>query len=44
EREKGGSETLVTDGPHMERRIELEYETEWEGTRGRLRIDGAWLA
>jgi ABC transporter with metal-binding/Fe-S-binding domain ATP-binding protein len=41
--EGGEFETLVTDGPHMDRRIELEYETEWDGTRGRLRIDDAWL-
>ena len=41
--EGGEFETLVTDGPHMERRIELDYETEWDGTRGRLRIDDAWL-
>jgi len=42
--EGGEFETLVTDGPHMDRRIELDYETEWDGTRGRLRIDDAWLA
>ena len=37
-------ETLVTDGPHMKRAIELEYETEWDGTRGTLRITDARLA
>ncbi|QSG03549.1 diphthine--ammonia ligase [Natranaeroarchaeum sulfidigenes] len=41
--EGGEFETLVTDGPHMERPIELEYETEWEGTRGGIRITDAWL-
>jgi ABC transporter with metal-binding/Fe-S-binding domain ATP-binding protein len=41
--EGGEFETLVTDGPHMDRRIELEYETEWDGERGRLRIQDAWL-
>jgi ABC transporter with metal-binding/Fe-S-binding domain ATP-binding protein len=41
--EGGGFETLVTDGPHMDRPIELDYETEWDGVRGRLRITGAWL-
>jgi diphthine-ammonia ligase len=41
--EGGEFETLVTDAPHMERPIELEYETEWDGTRGRLRITGARL-
>ena len=28
----------------MDRRIELAYEPVWEGTRGHLRIDDAWLA
>ncbi|KTG09925.1 ATP-binding protein [Haloprofundus marisrubri] len=41
--EGGEFETLVTDGPHMSRPIELEYETEWEGTRGRIRVTDAWL-
>ncbi|WP_284009690.1 diphthine--ammonia ligase [Haloarcula pelagica] len=42
--EGGEFETLVTDGPHMDRRIELEYDTEWDGTRGTLRIEDARLA
>ncbi|WP_115865626.1 diphthine--ammonia ligase [Halorussus litoreus] len=42
--EGGEFETLVTDGPHMERAIELEYETQWDGTRGTLQIEDAWLA
>ncbi|QLH81548.1 diphthine--ammonia ligase [Halosimplex pelagicum] len=42
--EGGEFETLVTDGPHMERAIELEYETEWDGTRGTLKIEDARLA
>ncbi|PSP53373.1 ATP-binding protein [Halobacteriales archaeon QH_7_68_42] len=42
--EGGEFETLVTDGPHMDRPIRLEYETEWEETRGTLRIEDAWLA
>lgn len=41
--EGGEFETLVTDGPHMDRPIRLDYETEWDGTRGELRIDDAWL-
>ncbi len=41
--EGGEFETFVVDGPHMDRRIDLEYETEWEGTRGRLRITDARL-
>ncbi|ELY61163.1 diphthine--ammonia ligase [Natronolimnohabitans innermongolicus] len=42
--EGGEFETFVVDGPHMDRRIDLEYESEWEGTRGRLRITDARLA
>jgi ABC transporter with metal-binding/Fe-S-binding domain ATP-binding protein len=42
--EGGEFETLVTDGPHMDRPIRLEFDTEWDGTRGRLLIEDAWLA
>ncbi|PSQ01515.1 ATP-binding protein [Halobacteriales archaeon QS_5_70_17] len=42
--EGGEFETLVVDAPHMDRRIELEADPVWEGTRGRLRIEDAWLA
>lgn len=41
--EGGEFETLVTDGPHMRRPIELDYKTEWDGTRGRLSITNAKL-
>ncbi|MFB6079410.1 MAG: diphthine--ammonia ligase [Haloferacaceae archaeon] len=41
--EGGEFETLVTDGPHMDRPIELEYRTEWDGTWGRIRVTDAWL-
>jgi ABC transporter with metal-binding/Fe-S-binding domain ATP-binding protein len=41
--EGGEFETLVTDGPHMSRPIELTYETEWNGTRGRIRVTDARL-
>ena len=41
--EGGEFETLVTDGPHMDRPIELDYETEFDGTRGALRITDARL-
>jgi ABC transporter with metal-binding/Fe-S-binding domain ATP-binding protein len=41
--EGGEFETLVTDGPHMSRRIELKYETEWNRTRGTLQITDARL-
>jgi ABC transporter with metal-binding/Fe-S-binding domain ATP-binding protein len=42
--EGGEFETLVTDGPHMDRRIELEYETAFDGSRGALQISDAWLS
>ncbi len=41
--EGGEFETLVVDGPHMDRRITLEYELEWDGTRGRIRVTEATL-
>jgi len=41
--EGGEFETLVTDGPHMDRPIRLDFETEWDGDRGAVRIDDAWL-
>ena len=41
--EGGEFETLVTDGPHMDRPIELAYETVWDGTRGHIRVTDARL-
>ena len=41
--EGGEFETFVVDGPHMARRVALEYSTEWEGTRGRIVVEDAWL-
>ncbi|WP_435195762.1 diphthine--ammonia ligase [Natronomonas sp. EA1] len=41
--EGGEFETFVVDGPHMDQRIALEYETEWEGNRGRIRVTDARL-
>jgi len=41
--EGGEFETIVTDGPHMDRPIELEYDAVWDGTRGQLRIEDARL-
>jgi diphthine-ammonia ligase len=41
--EGGEFETLVTDGPHMDRRIEIEYETEWGVGRGTVSVTDAWL-
>ncbi len=41
--EGGEFETLVTDGPHMDRPIRFDYDTVWEGSRGYVEIDDAWL-
>jgi len=41
--EGGEFETFVTNGPHMDRRIELAYDTEWNGDHGRVRITDARL-
>ena len=41
--EGGEFETIVTDGPHMERPIELEGEPEFDGVRGTFRITEASL-
>jgi diphthine-ammonia ligase len=41
--EGGEFETLVTDGPHMDRPVELTYETVWDGTRGHIRVTDARL-
>jgi diphthine-ammonia ligase len=42
--EGGEFETLVVDGPHMDRRIEIDADPVWEGTRGHLEITDARLA
>jgi ABC transporter with metal-binding/Fe-S-binding domain ATP-binding protein len=42
--EGGEFETLVVDGPHMDRRIELDYGTRWDGTRGSIDVTDARLA
>jgi len=42
--EGGEFETFVTNGPHMDRRIKLEYDTEWHGDSGRVQITNAELA
>ncbi|MFB6095232.1 MAG: diphthine--ammonia ligase [Halodesulfurarchaeum sp.] len=41
--EGGEFETLVVDGPHMERRILFDAEPTWKGDRGSLDITGARL-
>jgi diphthine-ammonia ligase len=42
--EGGEFETVVVDGPHMDRRIELTCERSWAGDRGRLTVTDAGLA
>jgi len=39
--EGGEFETLVVAGPHMDGRLVVEYETEWAGDRGRVRVTDA---
>ncbi|MFC4438593.1 MULTISPECIES: diphthine--ammonia ligase [Natrialbaceae] len=41
--EGGEFETIVTDGPHMSRPVALEFEREWYGTWGRVRVTDARL-
>jgi ABC transporter with metal-binding/Fe-S-binding domain ATP-binding protein len=41
--EGGEFETLVVAGPHMDGRLAVEYETEWYGGRGRVRVTEASL-
>ncbi len=41
--EGGEFETLVTDAPHMDRSLGIEYESVWDGTRGWIEIEDAWL-
>lgn len=42
--EGGEFETFVTDGPHMSRPIQLEYDTVWNGDRGHVEITDARLS
>jgi len=42
--EGGEFETVVTDGPHMQQPLELEYNTVWDGLRGRLEITDVRLS
>ncbi|WP_299234220.1 diphthine--ammonia ligase [Natronomonas sp.] len=41
--EGGEFETIVTDGPHMDRPIGLEGSPEFDGVRGTFRVTDAWL-
>jgi diphthine-ammonia ligase len=41
--EGGEFETFVVDGPHMSNRVAFDYDTVWEGTRGHVVVDDAWL-
>ena len=41
--EGGEYETLVTNGPHMNRGVEIEYDVFWEQNWGEIRVKNAWL-
>jgi len=41
--EGGEFETLVVDGPHMDRRLDIDYDTVWAGDRGHIEIADAAL-
>ena len=41
--EGGEYESLVVDGPHMDRTLAIEYETVWDGTRGSIDVTDARL-
>ena len=41
--EGGEFETFVVDGPHTDRRVDLTYETVWNGDRGYIEITDAAL-
>ncbi|AGB15826.1 universal archaeal metal-binding-domain/4Fe-4S-binding-domain containing ABC transporter, ATP-binding protein [Halovivax ruber XH-70] len=41
--EGGEFETMVLDAPHMDRRLDIEYETTWDGTRGSITVTDASL-
>jgi len=41
--EGGEFETFVVDGPHMDRRIRLDLSTVWEGSRGHVVVEDAWI-
>ena len=41
--EGGEFETLAVAGPHMDGRLEVEYEKDWDGIRGSLRVLDATL-
>ncbi len=41
--EGGEYETFVTFGPHMKRRVHVDYEKEWKRDSGRILVKNAWL-
>ncbi|OPY28505.1 MAG: ATP-binding region [Methanocella sp. PtaU1.Bin125] len=41
--EGGEYESMVLNGPHMKRRIRVEYEKEWRVHSGKIVINKAWL-
>jgi diphthine-ammonia ligase len=42
--EGGEFETLAVSGPHMDGRLDVEYEKDWDGVRGSLRVLDATLS
>ena len=41
--EGGEYETIVTNGPHMNLEIKMEYETVWDVNSGEIKVKNAWL-
>ncbi len=41
--EGGEYESMVLDGPHMKKRIRVEYEKEWRVHSGKIIVKRAWL-
>lgn len=41
--EGGEFETLAVSGPHVDFRIAVEYDVEWDGVRGEIKVEDAWI-
>ena len=42
--EGGEYETIVVDGPHLTQTLQFDATTQWDGVRGHLIIENAWLS
>ena len=42
--EGGEYETIVVDGPHLTQTLQFDDTTQWDGVRGHLLIEDAWLS